>query len=125
MGVRRPGLERQLQTARQDLAGVTATLDSSGLSTEERQKHPRFRRVHARRLRLEHRLRSADKLTALAEELKRRREEKAAAALEPAAPEPKAEKPARGGKSKGDKPKGEKSKGGKPKGDKSADGASE
>ena len=125
MGVRRPGLERQLQTARQDLAGVTATLDSSGVSAEERQKHPRWRRVHARRLRLEQRLRSADKLTALNEELKRRREEKAAAAVEAAAPEPKAEKPAKGGKPKGEKPKGEKSKGGKSKGDKPADAASE
>ena len=105
-------------------------MDSSGISAEERQKHPRWRRVHARRLRLEQRLRSADKLTALAEELKRRREEKAAAALEPAAPEPKAEKQAKGGKSKGDKPKGdkpkgEKSKGGKPKGDKAQDTAPE
>ena len=120
MGVRRPGLERQLQTARQDQAGVTAALDSSGVSAEERLKHPRFRHVHARRLRLEQRLRSADKLTALDEELKRRREEKAAAAAEAAAPEPKAETPAKGGKSKGEKPKGEKSKGGKPKGDKDA-----
>lgn len=120
MGVRRPGLERQLQTARQNLAGVTTALDSSGVSAEERHKHPRWRRVQAHRLRLEHRLRSADKLTALNEELKRRREEKAAAAAEPAAPEPKAEKAAKGGKSKGEKPKGEKSKGGKPKGDKDA-----
>jgi hypothetical protein len=108
MGIRRPGLERQLQSARQDLASLTATLDSTGVGAEDRQTHPRWRRLHARRLHLEQRLRAADKLTALDEELKRRRAEKAAAAEAPAAPEPKAEKPAKGGKSKEGKPKGEK-----------------
>jgi hypothetical protein len=104
-------LERQLNTAREDLAGLATSLDSRGVSAEDRASHPRWRSLHARRLRLERRLRAADALTALAEDLKRRKAEKAAAA---AAPEPEPEKPAKSGKQK--KPSGEQA--GKQKGSK-------
>ena len=110
MGVRRPGLERQLQTARQDLAALTSTLDSSGVAEDDRQSHPRWRSLHARRRQLEHRLRAADKLTALVEELQRRKAEKAAAAEQASKPEPAPEKSAKGGKSKGKESKGKESK---------------
>jgi hypothetical protein len=100
-------LERQLTVARQDLAGVTSNLDSSGVPAEARGKHPRWRSLHARRLRLERRLRAADALTALSEDLKRRKAEKAAAAL---APEPEPAKAAKSGKQKPGKDKPAKEK---------------
>jgi hypothetical protein len=68
-------LERQLSHAKQDLDIRTEVLDTQGVDTKRRRRDPVWRELKARCSRLRSRLRSAVAVTALTEEVKRRKVE--------------------------------------------------
>ena len=72
---KRPNLERQLAHAKQDLDACTGVLDKQGVVIKQRRRDPVWRELNARWSRLKSRLRFAAAVTALTEEVIKRKAE--------------------------------------------------
>lgn len=118
----RERVEAQLQQARATLEHWVGKLDAAGVARDQRRRDAKWRNLNARCTQLNVRLKTIDAGTALDEELKQRKAQKAAAAEAEAAEAPK--KAAKKGKgSEGKKAEGKKEK--KPKAEKKPAGDKE
>lgn len=75
----RANLQRQLEQAGVDLAARAAQLDERGLEPGQRQRDPGWRNLTAKRTQLQNRLKRAEAIAALDDELRNRKAEKASA----------------------------------------------
>ena len=75
MGLDRNILERQLDHANQALDARVKTLDGNGVGEKERRLDPKWRNLNAQCRQLKRRIRSAQAVVDLDEELKRRKAE--------------------------------------------------
>jgi hypothetical protein len=75
MGLPRTKLERQLQLATETLQARTKRLDDDGIEPKQRGLDPKWRTLNAQCRQLRRRLKAADHVVALDDELKRRKTE--------------------------------------------------
>jgi hypothetical protein len=72
-------LNQQLQHARNSLAAWVSLMDERGIAADARRRDPKWRNLNAACSQIEARMRAVQAVTAVSEELKRRKAERAAA----------------------------------------------
>jgi hypothetical protein len=104
MPLKKNNLDQQLEHARSALDGCVKALDERGVAIKDRRRDPKWRSLRAKCRTISRRIKAAEGVTALNEELKQRKAAKAAAAeAPPEKPEKKGKKDKKASKEKSKK----------------------